>query len=115
MIPSQQESAEAISLAKDALEEYNRFFFGNAKIESELYDLGLLTAEERYMAIDVVLQEITPTDRKGPNPPNDITSYGSLRGERLVAFEAPAGLEAVDSWQVEVKHDHVVRRRVRHP
>ncbi len=69
MIPSPQESAEAISSAKEALENYSRFFFGNAKLENELYDLGLLSAEERYMAVDIALQEITPADRRGPNPP----------------------------------------------
>jgi hypothetical protein len=42
MILSNQESAEAIRSAKDALENYKRFFFGNAKLESELYDLGLV-------------------------------------------------------------------------
>ena len=86
MILSNQESAEAIRSAKDALENYKRFFFGNAKLESELYDLGLLTAEERYMAVDITLQEITPADRRGPNPPNDFTSSGLLKGERLCAF-----------------------------
>jgi hypothetical protein len=86
MIPSIQESAEAIRSAKEALDNYKRFFFGNAKLESELYDLGFLTAEERFMAIDIALQEVTPADRRGPNPPNHITSYGALKGERLVAF-----------------------------
>jgi hypothetical protein len=86
MIPSNQESAEAISSAKEALENYKRFFFGNIKLESELYDLGLLTAEERYMAVDIALQEITSNDRRGPNPPNHITSYGLLKGEHLFAF-----------------------------
>jgi hypothetical protein len=86
MIPSDQESAEAIRAAKDALENHKRFFFGNAKLEGELYDLGLITAEERYMAVDIALQEIAPADRRGPNAPNDVTSYGPYRSDRLLAF-----------------------------
>ena len=86
MIPSDQESADAIRSAKDALENHRRFFLGNSKLDNELYCLGLLTAEERYMAVDIALQEITPANRRGPNPPNDITSYGLLKGQRLCAF-----------------------------
>ena len=86
MIPSIRESIEAIAAAKKALENYKRFFFGNNKLESELFDLGLLTAGERYMAIDIALQEITPANRRGPNPPNDTSSHGPFFGERLFAF-----------------------------
>ena len=38
------------------------------------------------MAIDVALQEITSSDRRGPNPPNDVASYDTFKGERLIAF-----------------------------
>jgi hypothetical protein len=86
MIPSDQELAEAIRSAKGALENHKRFFFGNAKLEGELYDLGLITSGERYMAVEVALHEITPADRRGPNPPNDVTSYGPYRDEHLLAF-----------------------------
>jgi hypothetical protein len=86
MILSYQESADAIVAAKAALENYSRFFFGNNKLEQELYDLGLLNAVERYMAIDIALQEITPATRRGPNPPNDESSRGPFRGNRLFAF-----------------------------
>jgi hypothetical protein len=86
MIPSNQESADAIVAAKEALDNYGRFFFGNNKLEKELYDLGLLSAAERFMAIDIALQEITPATRRGPNPPNDESSSGPFRGNRLFAF-----------------------------
>jgi hypothetical protein len=86
MIPSDQESADAITAAKEALENYGRFFFGNTKLEQELYDLNLLSVAERYMAIDIALQEITPATRRGPNPPNHESSHGSFRGNRLFAF-----------------------------
>jgi hypothetical protein len=86
MIPSPQESADAIRSAKAALEAYNRFWFGNLKLEGELYELGLLSAEERDRAVVVALQEIRPADRRGPNPPNDITFYGPFKNERLCAF-----------------------------
>ena len=86
MIPSDQESAEAIAAAREAFGNYGRFFFGNNKLEQELYDLGLLNAAERYMAVDIALQEITPATRRGPNPPNDESSCGPFRGNRLFAF-----------------------------
>jgi hypothetical protein len=75
-------SACAVSLAKAALEECGRFWFGNEKVESELYELDLLTEEQRYMAVDIVLQEIAPCWRLGPQPPNDI----SRSGHQLYAF-----------------------------
>lgn len=73
MIPSVQlDSSAAIRLARGALAERDRFLFGNEKLESEFYALDLLSAEERYMAIDVALQEISPACRRGPQPPNDV-------------------------------------------
>ena len=86
MIPSATESAHAIASARAALERYGRFLFGNAKLEGELYDLGLLTNGERYMAIDLALQEICASDRRGPSPPNDIVSHAPYRNHRLYAF-----------------------------
>jgi hypothetical protein len=86
MIPSLQlDSRSAIRLAKAALAECGRFWLGNAKIESEFYDLDLLTPEERYMAIDVALQEISPACRRGPQPPKDIAK-GVFQGNCLYAF-----------------------------
>jgi hypothetical protein len=84
MIPSGRRlsSADAIRLAKAALEECDRFWNGNEKIADELYDLDLLTASHLYMAVDVALQEIAPCWRLGPQPPNDV----SHAGDYLYAF-----------------------------
>jgi hypothetical protein len=82
MIPSQQlDSASAIKGAKQALEKNGRFLAGNAKIEAEFYALDLLTGAERYAAIDIALQEISPNCRLGPQPPGNVS-----RGKYLYAF-----------------------------
>jgi hypothetical protein len=82
MIPSiKLDSASAIKTARAALEENRRFLLGNEKVETEFYDQDLLTREDRYMAVEVALQEISPICRLGPQPPNDI-SYG----KQLYAF-----------------------------
>ncbi|SPF52022.1 hypothetical protein SBA4_4800015 [Candidatus Sulfopaludibacter sp. SbA4] len=86
MIPSGQlDSKSAIRAAKDSLEKYGRFWLGNEKIESEFYDLDLLTREERYMAIDVALQEVSPACRLGPQPPK-VIAKGVFQGNYLYAF-----------------------------
>jgi hypothetical protein len=84
MIPSRHklDSASAIRLAKEALEAGGRFWQGNHKIEEEFYTLDLLAPEERYMGVDIALQEIAPCWRLGPQPPNDLTHAG----DHLYAF-----------------------------
>jgi hypothetical protein len=88
MIPSLKESVDAIALARKALDEHDgRFWFGNIeKLEEELYNLDLFTDSERSMAVDIALQEIAPTDRIGPNPPNDYSVHGPFANQRLYAF-----------------------------
>ena len=68
MIPSVQlDSRSAIEAAKCALKQHKgRFCFGNEKAESGFYELGLLTTEERQMAVDIALDEIAPDCRLGP-------------------------------------------------
>lgn len=73
MILSFQRSEEALSAAKQALSDYDRFWFGNLKVESEFYDIGIVTETERYMAVDIALQEITASDRSGPEPPGNVS------------------------------------------
>ena len=86
MIPSVQlDSWTAIKAAQNALRKFARFVAGNAKLEAEFYALGFLSAEERYMAVDIALQEITPACRLGPQPPND-RSCGLYRSKPLYAF-----------------------------
>jgi hypothetical protein len=88
MILSNQESADALSAAKQALEDYGgNFWFGNlTKVESEFCELSLFDKSERIMAIDVALQEITPAARRGPNPPDDMSAHPPFRGLQLYAF-----------------------------
>lgn len=82
----QLDSRSAIEAAKCALKRHKgRFCFGNEKAESGFYELGLLTAQERQMAVDFALGEIGPECRLGPQPPND-RSAGLYRGKQLYAF-----------------------------
>jgi hypothetical protein len=81
----QLDSLSAIRLARETLENNGRFWLGNEKIETEFYELDLLTAEERYMAVDIALQEIAPCCRLGPQPPGDRSG-----GKYLYAFYWPS-------------------------
>ena len=87
MIPSRQlDSAKAIGCARQALGKDQKFVFGNVKLESEFFGLALLSEQERYMAVDLALQEITPLCRLGPQPPGNLSS----RGQHLYAFYWPS-------------------------
>lgn len=87
MIPSSQGSAVAVGSARKALDLHGRFWLGNvSKVEAEFYELGLLTPEERYVNVDIDLQEIGAEDRLGPQPPDDVSSHPPFRGQRLYAF-----------------------------
>jgi hypothetical protein len=89
MIPCHQESSSALEGAKRALEVYRgRFWLGNiSKVEQEFFRLDLLDEEERFMALDIALQEITPDDRCGPPPSNDRSSHGPFKDCKLFAFK----------------------------
>jgi hypothetical protein len=93
MIPSLKRGSQAaIEAAKEALERYSRFWLGNpGKVESELYELGLLSDGERYMAIDIALQEISPACRLGPEPPHDLSSHPPFYRQSLYAFRWDSG------------------------
>jgi hypothetical protein len=87
MIPSNQELAEVIRSAQCALDHHRDFWLGNAgKVELEFYELDLLERDERFMALDIALSEITPNDYDGPNPPGDISSHPPFQGCRMFAF-----------------------------
>jgi hypothetical protein len=77
MILSGQSSEEAIAAAKRALDNHKQFWFGSVKVESEFYDLGIMTKEERLMAVDIALLEITARDRLGPEPPGNVSHPSS--------------------------------------
>jgi hypothetical protein len=88
MIPSATESEKALASARKALDEHERFWLGNpGKVEAELYALDLLTESERFVAVDFALQEISGADRKGPAPPNHLSSHSPFRGLQLFAFK----------------------------
>jgi hypothetical protein len=83
MISSERDSKEALACARKALEEHDRFWLGNvSKMEAEFYELGLLTEEERYMAIDIALIEIVSGNRKGPSERSSMHSNGSPKISR---------------------------------
>lgn len=85
ILSPQLDSRMAIDAARSALQRFGRFVAGNVKLEAEFYALELLSAAERYMAIDMALQEIKSADRLGPQPPSD-RSFGLYRGRQLYAF-----------------------------
>jgi hypothetical protein len=88
MISFDQESRVALACARKALEAQDRFWLGNVpKLEVEFYELGLLTEEERYLAVDIALIEIVSGDRKGPVAPHDRAGHGPFFGEKLYAFK----------------------------
>ena len=88
MILSNKESVAALTAAKQALEDYRgKFWLGNLpKVEREFHELDLLDESERFMAIDIALQEITATDRCGPEPPHDVSDHPPFRNLQLYAF-----------------------------
>ncbi len=88
MILSFKESVNAIDTAKKALGEHDEFWLGNpGKVESEFYTLGLLSVQERFMAVDIALREVTAADRRGPSRPGDRASHPPFRGEKMYAFK----------------------------
>jgi hypothetical protein len=88
MIPSIQESIDALVRAKQALEDYRgKFWFGNlTKVEREFVELDLLDESERFMAIDIALQEIEPGHRSGPPEQSNVSDHPPFAGLRLYAF-----------------------------
>src|SRR5579862_9323980 len=87
MIPSSKSSSYVLAAARQALDKHGRFWLGNVtKVESEFYELGILTEEERYASIDIALMEIGPKDRMGPRSPNDISVHPPFTGAPLYAF-----------------------------
>jgi hypothetical protein len=80
-------SSQALAAAKRSLEIANgKFRYGNLKLEGEFYDLGLLTPQERFVAVDIALSQIKPEDRCGPDPPGDV-SFPPYPGRTLYAFK----------------------------
>jgi len=48
--------------------------------------MNLLTKNERLMAFDIALDEITKSDRSGPSPPNDYPTHPPYKKVRMFAF-----------------------------
>lgn len=86
MISSSVECAAILRSAKAALATHGNFFLGNLKIESELVDLDLLTSSERFMTVDLLLDEISFAQYQGPAPPNDVCAHLPYKGAPLHAF-----------------------------
>ena len=82
---SEVDSATALGMARRVLDDTGDFRYGNAKLEAEFYELGLLTPSERFVAVDIALSQIKPEDRFGPNPPGNI-SFHPYGGRTLYAF-----------------------------
>jgi hypothetical protein len=83
---SDVESASVLAAARRALSERRGFRYGNLKLENEFYELGLLTRDERFAAVDIALDQVRPEDRCGPDPPGNI-SFPPYGGRRLYAFK----------------------------
>ena len=86
MISSRQECEGVLHKARIALEAYGKFWLGNDKIETEMVDLELLTASERFMSLDLILNEIGYDSYQGPAPPQDVSSHPPFKGFPLHAF-----------------------------
>jgi hypothetical protein len=79
-------SERALVAARKALDENENFEYGNAKLGDEFYELGLLTKQERFVAVDSAFSQIKPEERCGPNPPGNI-SFHPYSGRTLFAFK----------------------------
>ena len=79
------ESEKMLAAARKALDDKEDFRYGNLKLEDEFYQLGLLTKQQRFIAVDCALCEIKPEDRCGPNTPGNI-SFPPYPGKTLFAF-----------------------------
>lgn len=87
MIPSDQESEEVLKRARAALAAGDGFLRGNvAKIDAEFFVLDLNRHVDRVAALNAALAEIKPSDRRGPQPPNDLASHSPFLGARLYAY-----------------------------
>src|SRR5271167_3307349 len=82
---ARSESEIMLTAARRALDERENFEYGNLKLEEEFYELGLLTKQQRFIAVDCALHEIKPEGRCGPDPPGNI-SFHPYRGRTLYAF-----------------------------
>ena len=71
--------------ARDSLDKRKDFGYGNTKVDGEFYTLGLLTKAERVAALREALSQIKPRHRRGPAPPDNI-STGVHGGNLLYAF-----------------------------
>lgn len=79
------DSEKALVSARGSLDKRKDFGYGNTKLEDEFYTLGLLTKDKRIAALRDALNEIRPKHRRGPNPPDNI-STGAYGGKLMYAF-----------------------------
>jgi hypothetical protein len=79
-------SKEAIAAAKRILNDRQEFTFHSAgKLEAEFVELDLYDFGERFAALDGALDEIAEGDRRGPQPPGDVSSP-PYAGNKMYAF-----------------------------
>lgn len=97
MIPSEkksriQDAGTILAAARSILEQQWDFYSGSVpndqatKLDADFYELALYKHEERLMALDMALSEITAADQCGPSPPNDVSSHPPHPGLPLYAF-----------------------------
>jgi hypothetical protein len=79
-------SKEAIAAAKSILNERQDFTLHSAgKLEAQFVDLDLYEPGDRLAALDEALHAITEGDRRGPQPPGDVSSP-PYAGNKMYAF-----------------------------
>jgi hypothetical protein len=78
-------SEEAIAAAKRVLDDRQDFIHHRPDLEAQFVELELLDSGSRLSILEQALNEITPQCRRGPQPPNDVSS-GAYRGNRMYAF-----------------------------
>jgi len=78
-------SGEAIAAAKRVLDYRQDFLLHGTNVEAQFVELHLYDPGERLAALEQALNEITEKCRRGPQPPDDLSS-GRYAGNRMYAF-----------------------------
>lgn len=83
--PSDRELFKRINEAKEFLQNRHGLFANPSKVVGELNDLGIEDANDVWLFIKELLEEISPRDYRGTRPPQK--SYEkSIAGLELLAF-----------------------------
>lgn len=78
-------SEEAVAAAKRVLSDRQEFIWHREDLESQFTALDLYDPIDRLAALEQALDEISAGCRRGPQPPDDISS-GRYAGNRMYAF-----------------------------